>query len=136
LIVDTSALVAIFKEEDGHVILSRALTHENGFLIAPALVEYFRVTAGFNNIPRPEAVELIEFLRSHRLAVIPFELEDAEVAAAANVIFGSGNGTGGKLNMLDLMVYAAGKVRQLPILCTGRDFSSTDALIHPASRPG
>ncbi len=36
--------------------------------------------------------------------------------------------------MLDLMVYAIAKTPDLPILCTGTDFSATDARIHPASR--
>ena len=45
-----------------------------------------------------------------------------------------GNSKGGKLNLLDLMVYAVAKRTGRPILCTGRDFASTDADIHPASR--
>jgi ribonuclease VapC len=136
VIVDTSALVAIFNKEDGYIQLTRALSYERSFLIAPALVEFHRVTAGFNNIPRPEAVETIENFRNGQMAIIPFELEDGELAVAANPIFGSGGGTGQKLNMLDLMVYAAAKARDLPILCTGYDFLSTDARIHPASRRG
>ena len=136
MIVDTSALVALFLKEDGHIMIARALSYENSFLIAPALVEFHRVTSGFNNIPRPEAVEIIENYRSGRMAVIPFELEDAELAVAANSIFGSGNERGGRLNMTNLMVYAAAKARDLPILCTGKDFTSTDSKIHPASRRG
>ena len=45
-----------------------------------------------------------------------------------------GNSKGGKLNLLDLMVYAVAKRTGRPILCTGRDFASADADIHPASR--
>jgi ribonuclease VapC len=36
--------------------------------------------------------------------------------------------------MLDLMVYGMAKTMSLPILCTGKDFSVTDAAVHPASR--
>lgn len=136
MIVDTSALVAVFKQEEGYALIARALSYENSFLIAPVLVEFHRVTSGFNNVPRPEAIETIENFRRGRMAVIPFELEDAEIAVAANSVFGSGGGHGGKLHMLDLMVYAAAKVRDLPILCTGYDFHSTDAVIHPSSRNG
>ena len=40
----------------------------------------------------------------------------------------------GTLNLLDLMVYAVAKRTERPILCTGKDFTTTDADIHPASR--
>lgn len=42
--------------------------------------------------------------------------------------------SGGVLNLLDLMVYAAAKDRDEPVLCTGRDYAFTDVGIHPASR--
>ena len=60
----------------------------------------------------------------------------ARLSVEANIRYGSGNGKGGKLNLLDLMVYAAAKALDMPILCTGYDFMSTDAKIHPASRIG
>lgn len=41
---------------------------------------------------------------------------------------------GGVSNLFDLMVYAAAKDRDEPVLCTGRDYASTDVSIHPASR--
>ena len=66
--------------------------------------------------------------------VLPFYLKDAEAAVTANAVYGSRGGLGGPLNMLDLMVYGVARARGLPILCTGKDFTKTDALIHPASR--
>ena len=45
-----------------------------------------------------------------------------------------GNSKGVKLDLLDLMVYAVAGRTGPQILCTGRDFASTDADIHPASR--
>jgi ribonuclease VapC len=46
----------------------------------------------------------------------------------------SANGRGGRLNLLDLMVYAAARRTGLPILCTGADFAASGAAVHPASR--
>ena len=65
---------------------------------------------------------------------IPYEKRHADLTADARSRFGKGNGKGGLLNFGDLMVYAVAKQRGQPVLCTGRDFASTDLEIHPASR--
>lgn len=75
-------------------------------------------------------------LFSGKLRLLPFGRPEAEAAAAANAVYGIGNVRGGSLNLLDLMVYASARVLERPILCTGRDFSATDAAIHSASRIG
>ncbi|MEO7178643.1 MAG: type II toxin-antitoxin system VapC family toxin [Allosphingosinicella sp.] len=134
MIVDTSALVAVAQGEPGSEQLKDAIGG-GGWVPAPVIVEYRRVISrgGAREAPASEAV-LAKLLV--RLAVEPFTANDADIAAAANRAYGAGNGRGGKLNLLDLMVYATAKRMGLPILCTGRDFASTDALIHPASRTG
>lgn len=131
-IVDTSALVAIVRGEPGHVELLAALTSALAGLPAPALVEYERVTAGADNLPDARAIALIGEIG---IEILPFSPDAARAAALANAIHGTGNGRGGLLNLLDLMVYGAAKATGLPILCTGKDFATTDALLHPASRP-
>lgn len=68
------------------------------------------------------------------LRVHAFDADDAAVAAEANMAHGTGNGRGGSLNLLDLMVYAVARRLGLPILCTGRDFAATGIDLHPASR--
>lgn len=76
----------------------------------------------------------MEKLLSTRHQLCAFTADDAERAAIANAVFGSGLQTGGKLNLTDLMVYATAMNRDKAILCTGLDFPATDATIHPASR--
>ena len=66
--------------------------------------------------------------------IATFEHRHAEITAIARERYGKGNGTGGKLNFGDLMVYAIAKDSGLPLLCTGNDFASTDLILHPASR--
>ena len=136
MIVDTSALVAVAYDEDGSTEIALALMAEAGVIIAPVFVEFCRVTAGPDNRPSIAAETLLAALRDCQIGVAPFDIRAADAAVAANVHYGSGNEAGGKLNLLDLMVYGAAKVAGLPILCTGRDFAATDALIHPASRVG
>jgi ribonuclease VapC len=134
LIVDTSALVAISRKEAGFTQLLDALMKGEPVLPAPVLLEYQRVTALSGNRRDPDADALISGLVDEGAIIASFTAEDAAEAASANALHGTGNGRGGRLNMLDLMVYAVAKRMDLPILCTGRDFSSTDAKIHPASR--
>ncbi len=134
MIVDTSALAAIAFEERGADALLDALLSERALLPAPAQTEFQRVAAlrgaGFDAI----AADLLATLETAGLEVIPYDRTHAAIAARAHAAYGKGNGVGGLLNLLDLMVYAVAKDRRMPILFTGRDFSSTDAAVHPASR--
>ncbi len=131
MIVDTSALIAILREEDGHESMKNALRLEAEIAIpAPVFIEFHRVT--YNKDPNAAGF-IAEFLADD-ISVLPFGKDAAQEAASANPVYGKGNHRGGKLNLLDLMVYGAAKAAGYPILCTGRDFASTDAEIHPASR--
>ena len=137
LIIDTSALVASLYREAGTEAINRAFVNEarTAFIPAPVLFEYHRVTSLKANVPNPVALELQARLLALGVRVLALDEAMALCAAEMNERYGSGNERGGKLNLLDLMVYAAAKARDLPILCTGKDFITTDAKIHPASRP-
>lgn len=134
MIVDTSALVAVVRREDGYEPILRAMLAETGFIPAPVLVEFHRVTGLAGNAVDPDAEALVDKITAASVEIAPFAPAAAMAACRANALFGSGGGRGGKLNMLDLMVYGVAKVSARPILCTGKEFRATDALIHPASR--
>lgn len=123
--------------EEGADAINRAFVTEarTALIPTPVLYEYHRVTSLKANAPNPVALELQAKLISLGVRLLPFDESMAMRAAETNERYGSGNERGGKLNLLDLMVYAAAKSRSLPILCTGKDFPATDARIHPASRP-
>jgi uncharacterized protein with PIN domain len=61
-------------------------------------------------------------------------VDDALLAPEAHRQHGRDNGTGGKLNLLDVMVYCMARRLGQPILCAGGDFVPTGIMIHPASR--
>ena len=132
MIVDTSALVAIFKREPGYELLRDAIGLEGGNLPAPALVEYMLVTS---TARFADANVLMATFREQGLVTQHFTAEHAAIAAEANLRFGKGNGRGGVLNLLDLMVYAVAIDYGEPLLCTGKDFATTDIELHAASRP-
>lgn len=134
MIIDTSALVAVARKEEQFESIFEAMFAEDAVIPSPVLVEFYRVTAFRGNRRDPNAVALISGLLAENVAVEDFSQNDAERAALANETFGSGNGRGGTLNMLDLMVYGIARRMNRPVLCTGRDFAATDIAIHPASR--
>lgn len=136
MIIDTSALVAVLKEEDGSEDLLVAFASGTGLIPAPVIVEYERVTSLKDNRSDPKARALLDLVQSFGVKIIDFDGQAAVAAAAANRRYGSGTGRGGLLNMLDLIVYGVARTMRRPILCTGRDFAATDAEIHPASRIG
>lgn len=136
MIIDTSALIAIVRMEPGYEILLEAALSETGLIPSPVLVEFGRVTSLAGNHPSADADMILATLLGERSHIEPFGEEDARLAAAANAQWGSGNGRGGPLNLLDLMVYAVARRTDRPILCTRRDFAVTDAAIHCASRVG
>lgn len=137
MIIDSSALIAIIFGEPGWEKLQGAIFDADVAAIpAPALTETRLVVAG----RRPEhlagAEALFDLLISADVEIHAFEHGHADITGEARTRFGKGNGRGGLLNFGDLMVYAVAKERDEPVLCTGRDFASTDLDIHPASRLG
>lgn len=135
VIVDTTALVALVARERGAGPIADALSESVIWLPAPVLLEFHLVTAATGNSPNPAAAAaLMARLIADGARVRVFDADCAAAAAVASALYGKGNGLGGLLNILDLMVYATAKVMRLPILCTGKDFAATDAILHPASR--
>ena len=135
MIVDTSALVAVLRREEGYEAILNALVREDSLIPAPVLLEFACVTAGGNNAPNPQAEALVDTLLGVRASVLPLGTEAARLAVAASELHGRGNGRGGLLNILDLMVLGCAQAEGRPILCTGHDFASADAALHPAHRP-
>ena len=135
MIIDSSALIAIFFDEPGWQNLRTAIDRENiASIPAPALTETRLVLSGRGEDYALAAENLIATLIEKGVTIASFEHLHADITGMARTRYGKGNGRGGLLNFGDLMVYAVAKERGEPLLCTGRDFASTDLEIHPASR--
>lgn len=135
MIVDTSALVAIATGEWEWETLLTAISANPTIVPAPVMTELELVLAGKGPIALAAGAGLIERMMTKGLSVVPFDQTHATITVTARELYGKGNGRGGLLNFGDLMVYAVAKSRGEPLLCTGRDFASTDLELHPASRP-
>lgn len=134
MIVDTSAPIAVLYEEDHAAELRRALLSEAGAIPAPTALEFVRVADRQSLELGTIARDMLTDLTANGTEIVPFEQHHVRIAAAANARHGKGMGQGGKLNLLDLMVYAVAVERAQPLLCTGKDFAASDVAIHPASR--
>ncbi|UEM01275.1 type II toxin-antitoxin system VapC family toxin [Skermanella rosea] len=72
------------------------------------------------------AVVLDDFLHAPAFEIIPPRAEEMEAAWKAFVAFGKGSGHPAALNFGEVFAYALAKVRRIPLLFKGNDFSHTD----------
>ncbi len=132
IVVDTSAIVAIaFAEPEREAFLNCIRASDVALISTVSMVEARMVIHGRRG---QRAVILIDDL----LHLPPFEavapsVAESDAAYAAFVAFGKGSGHPASLNFGDVFSYALAKVRGLPLLFKGNDFSETD--IRPAYKP-
>src|SRR3546814_17706605 len=83
---------------------------------------------------REKAKEMLASFERGGCATLAFTADHAQIAIEAEPRYGSGNGNGGPLNLLDLMVYAVAKERGEPLLCTGKDVAAADEIGRASGR--
>ena len=125
MIIDTSALVAVLRDEPERPALLRAIAHaQRRFVSAANLLETSIVIDA-----RRDAIasrRLDEFMQSARVEVAPVTARQAEIARAAYRDFGRGSGHPARLNFGDCFAYALAKDNDQSLLFKGDDFSHTD----------
>ena len=125
MIVDSSAVVAILREEPEAEALVRAIASADvirmsaGTLLETALV----VDSRRNPIA---SRRLDEFLRESLTVIEPVTEAQVHIARDAYRDFGKGSGHPASLNFGDLFAYALARVTGEPLLYKGDDFSQTD----------
>jgi len=124
MVVDSSALVAILREEPGHEpFLQKALSSDRTVVGATVAFETAMVLSG--RWHRDARSTLHGLLRTIGAEVVPFTEEHYEAAVSAFLRYGKGRHPAG-LNFGDCMSYAFARVSGLPLLYAGNDFSRTD----------
>lgn len=127
MIVDTSALVAVFLNEPGAEALVAKLGAAGAIAIgAPTLVETGIVLTA--RVGDEAQALLSQFLTEFGVVTVPFGDAHWRAAVDAYRRFGKGRHKAG-LNFGDCMSYATAKLAGQPLLCTGRDFAQTDAAL-------
>ena len=131
MVVDTSALVAMFLAEPEHRAFEAAIDKAPEALVSVvSRVELTAVLCGGRVAADPEQVE--RFVRSLGVQLVAVTVEQMALALRAILAFGKGRHPA-KLNLGDCFAYALAKSLDASLLFKGEDFARTD--IVPAWRP-
>jgi len=129
MIIDTSAVIAVLKEESDAPRFLRVLTlsaEPKRMSAANYLEAAIVVDANRNPLLSRRLDELIV---QTEIMAEPVTLEQADIARAAYRDFGRGSGHPAQLNFGDCFAYALAKSMREPLLFQGDDFSHTDVAI-------
>ena len=121
IVVDTSALIAIFQGESEADSFVELLFDTPGLISAPSRLEAFVVVARRHGDEK--ASELSAVIADLKLTIVAFDEELTELAEQAFKRYRSGRHG---LNYGDCFSYALAKSRDLPLLFKGKDFAATD----------
>jgi ribonuclease VapC len=130
VILDSSAMVAIFAREEGHEQLIDLVADAPISAVgAPTMVEAGIVLSVRMRLDaRPL---LLRFLQEFGIVVVPFGDDHWREALDAFQRFGKGRHKAG-LNLGDCFSYAVASLAEEPLLCVGDDFRKTDLTVLPA----
>ena len=125
MIIDTSAIIAILRDEAGASDCALAIEKTRSRRISAAnFVETALVIDGSRDPVASRRFD--EFFREANISVEPVTLEQARLAREAYRDFGKGSGHPAKLNFGDCFAYALAKATGEPLLFKGDDFIHTD----------
>lgn len=133
IVVDSSAIIAIFKAEDDAANLLQSLLDADRVLLGTATyLECATVVLG--KLGRERLFDLRNFLADVRIELVPLSAIEADVGIDAYARYGRGSKHPAHLNLGDCFSYALAKSRNLPLLFKGDDFVHTD--VEPAIAAG
>jgi ribonuclease VapC len=125
IVVDTSAIVAVAFAEPERADFLAVIERADRVLISSVSVVEARMVVHARRGER--AVVLLDnFFGLPMFEIVPPGHQEMNAAYAAFVAFGKGSGHPAALNFGDVFGYALAKVRGLPLLYKGTDFSETD----------
>ncbi|WP_129656858.1 type II toxin-antitoxin system VapC family toxin [Rothia halotolerans] len=124
MIVDTSAVIAIIRDEgDREAYVQALLDDSSPKMASPTYLECCIVIQRLGDPVAERRLE--ELLQALGVEVVPFTLPDAETARRAYRDFGKGTGHPAQLNYGDCISYATAVNRREPLLWKGEDFGHT-----------
>jgi ribonuclease VapC len=125
VIVDSSALVAITRNEPDIERFVRALTDAPRPLMSAAT--YVETAVVVEGSRRPDEIRIFDdAFEEFGISIEPFTEAHALAARAAYRRFGKGSGHRARLNLGDCFAYALAKATGEPLLYKGDDFGHTD----------
>jgi ribonuclease VapC len=127
IVVDTSAIFAIFLEEpEGPAILQCLTSDPDPRISAGTLLEASIVLRTMDRKVVVIGDQKLDEMVDGSMKVEPVTVEQVEIARAAYAQFGRGMGHPARLNFGDCFAYALAKSLNAPLLYKGNDFARTD----------
>jgi ribonuclease VapC len=124
VIVDTSAIIAILRDEKEAPAMAEAMDQEPSCRVSA--VSYVEAAVVVDGSRDPVASRRFDdFLREAEILIEPVTAQQAKIAREAYRDFGKGRHRAG-LNFGDCFAYALAKVTGEPLLFIGDDFCHTD----------
>lgn len=131
MIVDSSAIVAVLRDEPEGVAFAGALARAAGSLMSAAT--YVETAIVLDSARDPVVSRRLDALMfESAIDIADVTAEQARIARAAYRDFGRGSGHPAGLNFGDCFAYALAKESGRPLLFNGEDFTHTD--VEPALR--
>ena len=128
MIIDTSAIIAILREEDEARRFAEAIEAASVRRISAAT--YVEIGAVIDGARDPVASRLVdELLATAGIVIEPVTAAQARVARDAYRDFGRRSGHAAGLNFGDCFAYALATATGEPLLFKGDDFSRTDVAV-------
>jgi len=124
MIIDSSALIAILRDEPEAVSFTTAIDETDPCRISAA--NFLETAIVVDSLGDPVASRrLDEFLHTAQIAIEPVTERQAQLAREAYRDFGKGSGHPAGLNFGDCFAYALAKDKDEPLLFKGNDFAHT-----------
>jgi ribonuclease VapC len=125
MIIDTSALIAIFRAEPDAAHFAAAITRTNTRRLSAA--NYLETALVIDSSHDPVASRrLDEFISKASIEIVAVTADHARIARAAYRDYGKGSGHKAQLNFGDCFAYALAYDKGEPLLFKGDDFCHTD----------
>ena len=125
MIVDSSAIVAILKQEPDWKEFLSTLNAANEISISAGT--YFEISIVIGRLNNPIMNRQIdELMEEFSILIEPFTAEQTQIARQAYRDYGRGSGHRANLNFGDCFAYALARVKREPLLFKGDDFVHTD----------
>ena len=125
MIVDTSAIIAILRDEPEAISCARAIA--DATMRRVSAVNFVEAAVVIDASRDPIATRRFdEFIREANISIESVTTTQTQIARAACRDFGKGSGHPARLNFGDCFAYALAKESGEPLLFRGGDFAHTD----------
>ena len=127
MIIDTSAIIAILRDEREAAFFARAIADDSNRRVSA--VNYVEAAVLIDASGDPIASRRVDdFFKTAQITIETVTETHAQIAREAYQDFGKGSGHPAKLNFGDCFAYALAKSSREPLLFKGSDFIHTDII--------